>query len=58
MMVASKLAKHSVMVAIDYWLAAWTSSSPNNSSDFITNLDANATNSTQEYTAMQSAQVR
>uniref|UniRef100_A0A3B4ECM0 ATP-binding cassette, sub-family C (CFTR/MRP), member 9 n=1 Tax=Pygocentrus nattereri TaxID=42514 RepID=A0A3B4ECM0_PYGNA len=29
LMVTSKLAKHSVMVAIDYWLAAWTSSAPN-----------------------------
>uniref|UniRef100_A0A673L2W8 ATP-binding cassette sub-family C member 9-like n=1 Tax=Sinocyclocheilus rhinocerous TaxID=307959 RepID=A0A673L2W8_9TELE len=28
LMVSSKLAKHSVMVAIDYWLAAWTSSNP------------------------------
>uniref|UniRef100_A0A8C1B9Y1 ATP-binding cassette, sub-family C (CFTR/MRP), member 9 n=1 Tax=Cyprinus carpio carpio TaxID=630221 RepID=A0A8C1B9Y1_CYPCA len=28
LMVLSKLAKHSVMVAIDYWLAAWTSSNP------------------------------
>uniref|UniRef100_A0AAY5EYT4 ATP-binding cassette, sub-family C (CFTR/MRP), member 9 n=1 Tax=Electrophorus electricus TaxID=8005 RepID=A0AAY5EYT4_ELEEL len=27
--VTSKLAKHSVMVAIDYWLAAWTSSNFN-----------------------------
>ncbi|KAJ8366613.1 hypothetical protein AAFF_G00348470 [Aldrovandia affinis] len=26
MMISSKLLKHSVMVAIDYWLAAWTSS--------------------------------
>ena len=25
LMVASKLLKHSVMVAIDYWLALWTS---------------------------------
>ncbi|XP_026778605.1 ATP-binding cassette sub-family C member 9 isoform X2 [Pangasianodon hypophthalmus] len=56
LMIASKLAKHSVMVAIDYWLAAWTSSSPNNISDFIINLDANATNYTQEYRAMQSAE--
>lgn len=48
MMVTSKLAKHSVMVAIDYWLAAWTSSSQNNISDFIINLDANATKYTQE----------
>ncbi|XP_056311754.1 ATP-binding cassette sub-family C member 9 isoform X3 [Danio aesculapii] len=32
LMVSSKLAKHSVMVAIDYWLAAWTSSNPNNQS--------------------------
>uniref|UniRef100_A0AAY4EVS8 ATP-binding cassette, sub-family C (CFTR/MRP), member 9 n=1 Tax=Denticeps clupeoides TaxID=299321 RepID=A0AAY4EVS8_9TELE len=28
LMVSSKLLKHSVMVAIDYWLAYWTSSSP------------------------------
>lgn len=55
MMVACKLAKHSVMVAIDYWLAAWTSSSPNNFSDF--NLDAN-TNYTQEHRPMESAEVR
>lgn len=45
MMVASKLAKHSVMVAIDYWLAAWTSSSPNN--NYESTLNANATNYTQ-----------
>uniref|UniRef100_A0A673LBN6 ATP-binding cassette sub-family C member 9-like n=1 Tax=Sinocyclocheilus rhinocerous TaxID=307959 RepID=A0A673LBN6_9TELE len=32
LMVSSKLAKHSVMVAIDYWLAAWTSSNPQNQS--------------------------
>ncbi|NP_001025325.1 ATP-binding cassette sub-family C member 9 [Danio rerio] len=32
LMVSSKLAKHSVMVAIDYWLAAWTSSNPHNQS--------------------------
>ncbi|KAM9468251.1 ATP-binding cassette sub-family C member 9 isoform 1-T3 [Clarias gariepinus] len=56
MMITSKLAKHSVMVAIDYWLAAWTSSSPNNNSDFINNLDANATNYTQEYRTRQSAE--
>lgn len=30
LMVSSKLAKHSVMVAIDYWLAAWTSSNTHN----------------------------
>uniref|UniRef100_A0AAY4EWL5 ATP-binding cassette, sub-family C (CFTR/MRP), member 9 n=1 Tax=Denticeps clupeoides TaxID=299321 RepID=A0AAY4EWL5_9TELE len=30
LMVSSKLLKHSVMVAIDYWLAYWTSSSPHN----------------------------
>lgn len=48
MMVTSKLAKHSVMVAIDYWLAAWTSSSQKNISDFIVNLDANTTKYTQE----------
>lgn len=49
LMVASKLAKHSVMVAIDYWLAAWTSSSPNNN-DFI-NLDANGTSYTPDFNA-------
>ncbi|TRY60504.1 hypothetical protein DNTS_001478, partial [Danionella cerebrum] len=32
LMVSSKLAKHSVMVAIDYWLAAWTSSNSQNQS--------------------------
>lgn len=56
MVVASKLAKHSVMVAIDYWLAAWTSSSPNKNKDFI-NLDANATNYTENTNAVQSAGV-
>lgn len=45
MMVASKLAKHSVMVAIDYWLAAWTSSIPNNNNE--STLNANVTNYTQ-----------
>ncbi|XP_046728805.1 ATP-binding cassette sub-family C member 9 isoform X1 [Silurus meridionalis] len=54
MMVTSQLAKHSVMVAIDYWLAAWTSSSQNNISDFSINLDGNATNYTQGYSGMQS----
>ncbi|XP_035258157.1 ATP-binding cassette sub-family C member 9 isoform X2 [Anguilla anguilla] len=29
MMISSKLLKHSVMVAIDYWLAAWTSEAAN-----------------------------
>ncbi|TTR20087.1 ATP-binding cassette sub-family C member 9 [Bagarius yarrelli] len=50
LMVTSKLAKHSVMVAIDYWLAAWTSSEPKNSSDF--NPDAN----TQEHRPMKMAE--
>lgn len=36
MMVSSKLLKHSVIVAIDYWLALWTSSKTDNS-------DVNAT---------------
>ncbi|XP_066523830.1 ATP-binding cassette sub-family C member 9 isoform X2 [Hoplias malabaricus] len=36
LMVTSKLAKHSVMVAIDYWLAAWTSSALNDSSSYST----------------------
>lgn len=31
LMVFSKLLKHSVMVAIDYWLALWTSSKPSQS---------------------------
>ncbi|XP_037398585.1 ATP-binding cassette sub-family C member 9 isoform X4 [Pygocentrus nattereri] len=43
LMVTSKLAKHSVMVAIDYWLAAWTSSAPNEQNSSFS-LDANATN--------------
>uniref|UniRef100_A0AAR2KZ46 ATP-binding cassette, sub-family C (CFTR/MRP), member 9 n=1 Tax=Pygocentrus nattereri TaxID=42514 RepID=A0AAR2KZ46_PYGNA len=40
LMVTSKLAKHSVMVAIDYWLAAWTSSAPNEQNSSFS-LDAN-----------------
>lgn len=31
LMVSSKLLKHSVIVAIDYWLAVWTSSKTNQS---------------------------
>ncbi|XP_041934530.1 ATP-binding cassette sub-family C member 9 isoform X5 [Alosa alosa] len=34
MMVFSKLLKHSVMVAIDYWLAYWTSANRSNGSSF------------------------
>lgn len=49
MMVASKLAKHSVMVAIDYWLAAWTS----NLDAINYNQNSNATNYTQNYTTTQ-----
>ncbi|XP_016390373.1 ATP-binding cassette sub-family C member 9-like isoform X2 [Sinocyclocheilus rhinocerous] len=45
LMVSSKLAKHSVMVAIDYWLAAWTSSNPHNQS--LADPFLNATNYTQ-----------
>ncbi len=45
LMVSSKLAKHSVMVAIDYWLADWTSSNPHNQS--LANTFLNATNYTQ-----------
>ncbi|XP_022526985.2 ATP-binding cassette sub-family C member 9 isoform X6 [Astyanax mexicanus] len=45
LLVTSKLAKHSVMVAIDYWLADWTSSASNDPiSSFIS--DATATNDT------------
>ncbi len=44
LMVSSKLAKHSVMVAIDYWLADWTSSNPHNQS--LANTFLNATNYT------------
>ncbi|KAI4897857.1 hypothetical protein NFI96_005985 [Prochilodus magdalenae] len=42
LMVTSKLAKHSVMVAIDYWLAAWTSSDLNETNSSFS-LDANTT---------------
>ncbi|XP_059367059.1 ATP-binding cassette sub-family C member 9-like isoform X7 [Carassius carassius] len=45
LMVSSKLAKHSVMVAIDYWLAAWTSSNPHNQS--LDDAFLNSTNYTQ-----------
>ncbi|XP_057180127.1 ATP-binding cassette sub-family C member 9 isoform X8 [Triplophysa rosa] len=45
LMVSSKLAKHSVMVAIDYWLAAWTSSNQRNES--LVDPFANSANSTQ-----------
>ncbi len=47
LMVSSKLAKHSVMVAIDYWLADWTSSNPHNQS--LANTFLNATNYTHEW---------
>ncbi|XP_039625641.1 ATP-binding cassette sub-family C member 9 isoform X1 [Polypterus senegalus] len=40
MMVFSKLLKHSVIVAIDYWLATWTSS---NMSSIPENVTSNAT---------------
>ena len=33
LMVSSKLLKHSVIVAIDYWLALWTSSKSNSLSN-------------------------
>ncbi|XP_051547366.1 ATP-binding cassette sub-family C member 9-like isoform X2 [Myxocyprinus asiaticus] len=56
LMVSSKLAKHSVMVAIDYWLAAWTSSNPRNES--LTNTFDNATNYKQNYDATQFAEYR
>ncbi|XP_036432876.1 ATP-binding cassette sub-family C member 9 isoform X2 [Colossoma macropomum] len=49
LMVTSKLAKHSVMVAIDYWLADWTSSAPNEPNSSFS-LDANTTNYTQNET--------
>ncbi|KAL0196087.1 hypothetical protein M9458_009659, partial [Cirrhinus mrigala] len=42
LMVSSKLAKHSVMVAIDYWLAYWTSSNTRNQS--LADPFVNATN--------------
>ncbi|XP_052435495.1 ATP-binding cassette sub-family C member 9 isoform X4 [Carassius gibelio] len=51
LMVSSKLAKHSVMVAIDYWLAAWTSSNPHNQS--LADPFVNATN----YTKNDDAQI-
>uniref|UniRef100_A0A4W6CZY2 ATP-binding cassette, sub-family C (CFTR/MRP), member 9 n=1 Tax=Lates calcarifer TaxID=8187 RepID=A0A4W6CZY2_LATCA len=41
LMVSSKLLKHSVIVAIDYWLALWTSSKTNQSASiFITHHDS------------------
>lgn len=55
LMVSSKLAKHSVMVAIDYWLAAWTSSNPHNQS--LADSFVNATNYTTNYDATQIAEV-
>ncbi|XP_047431170.1 ATP-binding cassette sub-family C member 9 isoform X7 [Mugil cephalus] len=38
LMVSSKLLKHSVIVAIDYWLALWTSSKTEQSTDAGTDL--------------------
>lgn len=38
LMVSSKLLKHSVIVAIDYWLAIWTSSKTNQSAGGGTDL--------------------
>lgn len=49
LMVSSKLLKHSVIVAIDYWLAIWTSSKTNATSVSGTNesnITGNFTNST------------
>ncbi|KAK1906942.1 ATP-binding cassette sub-family C member 9, partial [Dissostichus eleginoides] len=43
LMVSSKLLKHSVIVAIDYWLALWTSSKTNATSVSGTN-ETNSTN--------------
>ncbi|XP_041058370.1 ATP-binding cassette sub-family C member 9 isoform X3 [Carcharodon carcharias] len=37
LLIISKLLKHSVMVAIDYWLAEWTSSKQTNESSTMTN---------------------
>ncbi|XP_067247959.1 ATP-binding cassette sub-family C member 9 isoform X8 [Chanodichthys erythropterus] len=56
LMVSSKLAKHSVMVAIDYWLAAWTSLNPNNQS--LADSFVNTTNYTKNYDATQIAEHR
>lgn len=52
LMVSSKLLKHSVIVAIDYWLAIWTSSKTNQSAEGGTNMFngtslANSSNTTQ-----------
>lgn len=38
LMVSSKLLKHSVIVAIDYWLALWTSSKTNQTADTVTDV--------------------
>ncbi|XP_051976491.1 ATP-binding cassette sub-family C member 9-like isoform X2 [Xyrauchen texanus] len=56
LMVLSNLAKHSVMVAIDYWLAAWTSSNPRNES--LANTFDNATNYKRNYDVTQIAEHR
>ncbi|XP_051974491.1 ATP-binding cassette sub-family C member 9-like isoform X1 [Xyrauchen texanus] len=56
LMVSSKLAKHSVMVAIDYWLAAWTSSKPSN--EILANPFDNASNYSLNYDATQIAEHR
>ncbi|XP_076862796.1 ATP-binding cassette sub-family C member 9 isoform X4 [Brachyhypopomus gauderio] len=53
--VTSKLAKHSVMVAIDYWLAAWTSSGRGDLSG-NDDLHTNASNYTAEHEAMRNAE--
>ncbi|XP_061570966.1 ATP-binding cassette sub-family C member 9 isoform X2 [Cololabis saira] len=46
LMISSKLLKHSVIVAIDYWLAVWTSSKTNQS----TGAGPDATNGTSNVT--------
>lgn len=56
LMVFSKLAKHSVMVAIDYWLAAWTSSNQRN--ETLADTFANSTNFTQNYDVASNTEVK
>ncbi|XP_030006352.1 ATP-binding cassette sub-family C member 9 [Sphaeramia orbicularis] len=47
LMVSSKLLKHSVIVAIDYWLAVWTSSKTNQSDETVMNSSSETANMTQ-----------
>ncbi|KAG8438542.1 hypothetical protein GDO86_004924 [Hymenochirus boettgeri] len=49
LMILSKLSKHSVIVAIDYWLASWTSETSNMSNMNGNSTNLNETNTTQNF---------